>query len=409
MGHVEIITTGNEVLVGEVVNTNAVHVANGCHAEGWTVLRHVTVGDTVDAIAAACRDARARAECVVVTGGLGPTSDDLTYEAAAQAFDRPLVFSDSAWQQTQEFCAARNRDCPPANRKQAFVPEGAEVLTNELGTAPAVRLGVGPATFFFLPGVPSEVEWLFGQHIQPWLRAHRPTVTRAERVLKCFGISEAVLGERVQGLALAETQVGYRLIYPDVAIKLQVVGAEWPQLVQRLDQLEARVRAVLGDAVFGTGDATLASVVGERLTARGESLAVAESCTGGELCSTLTDVPGASAFFERGVITYSNHAKVELLGVPREVLLQCGAVSAEVAEAMAVGARTRARTTYGIGITGIAGPSGGSEEKPVGTVYIGVATPHTTLVHHECSPRSRRYFKQWVAAKALDLLRNVLP
>lgn len=409
MGRVEIITTGTEVLVGEVVNTNTVHLATACHAEGWAVTRHVTVGDTLDDIVAACRDASTRAECVLVTGGLGPTSDDLTYEAAAQAFNRPLFFSEAAWEQAQAFCAAHNRDCPPANRKQAFVPEGSEVLANKLGTAPAVRLAVSPATFFFLPGVPSEVHWLCHEHIQPWLRAQRPNEVRGERVLKCFGLPEAVIGERVQRLELAGVLVGYRIMYPEVAVKLQIVGTEMQAVAEQLDRAEARVRAVLGDAVFGTGAATLASAVGEALAARGESLAVAESCTGGALCNDLTDAPGASAFFERGVITYSNHAKVELLGVPREVLLQHGAVSAEVAEAMAVGVRTRARTTYGIGITGIAGPSGGSDEKPVGTVFIGVATPHTTIVHHECSPRDRRHFKTWVAAKALDLLRNILP
>ncbi|MBI2344381.1 MAG: CinA family nicotinamide mononucleotide deamidase-related protein [Deltaproteobacteria bacterium] len=387
------LTTGTEIVTGEVVNTNAAWLATACRELGIVVGRHLVVGDTEAAIGAACLEAVGRARVVIVTGGLGPTSDDVTLAAVSEAFGLPLEFHAALWETIQSWFARRGRECHPINQRMAQLPRGAVPVANAQGMAHGIRLEQQGTTFFFLPGIPAEVEHIFTAHIHPWLVAAGLGVPMGRRVLRCFGLPEASIGARIETLAaeaLAGVEVGYRVVFPETWVKLVVRGDNVAAVEVRLARAERAVRAALGDVVYGTGDTTLAQVVAEALVARGATLAVAESCTGGAIADALTNIPGASRFFDRGIVAYSHTAKTTLLGVSDELLHQHGAVSEPVAAAMATGVRERAGTTYGLAITGIAGPTGGSPAKPVGTAYVAVAKSGGVRVTHHYWRGSRR-------------------
>jgi nicotinamide-nucleotide amidase len=405
---VEIITTGSEVLTGEILNSNAAWLGDACTALGLPLIAHTTVGDDAQTIGAACAVAADRARVVIVTGGLGATSDDLTLRAAAQALHRPLEFHEAIWTEIQAWFAKRGRPCDPINRRMAEFPAGARALTNAVGLAYGVQLTLADVTFFFLPGIPKEMERIFVEHIRPWFMTQGLCRVRARRVLRCYGLPEATIGQRLEALALSDVEVGYRVIFPETLVKLIASGDDAAHVAQSLDAAEAIVRADLGPVIYGTGDDTLAAVVGRALTTRGETLACAESCTGGVVSHYLTNSPGASQYFLESIVVYSNAAKVHRLGVDAQVIETQGAVSAEVAIAMATGVRTQAGATYGIGITGIAGPEGGSPAKPVGTAFVALATPHDVQVDAIHYPNDRRVFKRYLAFRALDRLRKEL-
>lgn len=404
---VELISTGSELVTGEVLNTNAAWLAAALRERGVAVARHMIVGDDLDAIGLACREAAGRAQVVIVTGGLGPTSDDITLEAFARAFGRPMIFDPARWQAIQTGYTSRGRECADINRRMATFPEGAVTFVNRVGTACGVQVKRDATTFFFLPGVPAEMEQLFTDHVDPWFARQPGTVMRL-RVLQCFGLPEASIGARIEALALADVEVGYRVRFPETTVKLIARGADAAQIESRLDVASLHVRAALGDIVYGTGDDTLPQVVVARLGARQATVAVAESCTGGRVCSLLVGVPGASAYFQEGAVCYSNAAKHRLLGIPDVLLRQHGAVSEPVACAMALQVRERAGTTYGLGITGIAGPGGGTPDTPLGTVFYALATPHGVTVQHALLPMARDRFRTLVSLLALDALRKEL-
>lgn len=408
MDTIAILNTGDELLSGEIINTNAAWLAQECHQLGWSVCRQLVVGDDRATIRAACLELAAQADIVLVTGGLGPTSDDVTLAAAAEAFECALVCHEPTWQLIQERFAQRGLVCTQNNRQQAMIPAGGEIIANALGTAPGVRIVFQRATFWFFPGVPHELEAMARGQLLPWLQQQRRGHVIGQRTLRCFGLAEATLAEQLASVSLEGIRLGYRVIFPEVLVKLIAEDTRAAELNVRLAHAEASIRQSLGEVVIGSGTETMAGVVGGLLIKHQASLAVAESCTGGLLSSAITDVPGASVYFERGLVAYSNRTKHELLGVSRSDLSRYGAVSREVAMAMATQVRQRAQTTYGLSVTGIAGPSGGSIEKPVGTVYIALAGPETTQVHYECYPRDRVHFKSYVTALALNLLRKVL-
>lgn len=408
MKSLELITTGTEIVTGDVLNSNASWLARACADLGIVVARHTTVGDDHAAIGAACREAIGRAEVVIVTGGLGPTSDDFTLAAFAAAIGRPLIFDAALWDRIQAAFARRGKECTPNNRRMAELPEGAVALRSAVGLGLGVCVTCDVTTFFFLPGVPQEVERIFPETIAPWLREHGWGTARTVRVLRCFGLPEATIGQRIEALQLRDVEIGYRVVFPETFVKIIAHGTD-PQQVQRdLDTAESAVRGTLGDVVYGAGDDTLAGVVGRALSAQQATLAIAESCTGGCVSDHLTNVAGASRYFERAVVSYSNAAKQALLGVPAALLAQHGAVSADVAAAMARGVRESAGTTYGLAVTGIAGPTGGTPEKPVGTVHLALATPRTIIRQHCVYPHERVAFKTYVTCTALDLLRREL-
>ena len=404
---IAIITTGDELMQGVIVDTNTAWIAERCHRIGHEVVRHCSVGDDADAIGGALAQAAKHADAVVVTGGLGPTADDITVGAAAKAFGVPLVMHEEVLEDIRLFFERIGRPMSPSNEKQAFVPEGGVVLQNRVGTAPGIRATMGGATFFFLPGVPRELCQIFDDGVMPWLMEHA-SGAMAERVLRCFGLPEASIDERLVGADLAGARLSFRVKFPEILLKV-VARAGNPTAAKAIaDQAAAAIRERLGSFVYGEGGEELAAVVGGMLSKRGMTLAVAESCTGGLIASTITDCPGSSAWFERGVVTYSNRSKTELLGVTDEMLRAHGAVAAETAMAMAEGIRRASGATFGVAVTGIAGPGGGSPEKPVGTVHVALATPAGTEQHEYHFNRDRSWFKQIVAWTALDLVRQHL-
>jgi len=410
MPTVEILSQGDEVVTGQTVNTNAAWLAEQLHDLGFSVVRHVAVGDVLEDIRAQVRGAAERADLVVSTGGLGPTDDDLTARAVAEAFDLPLELDERVMAHIEGLYARFGRPMPEVNRKQAWLPHGCIVLDNHWGTAPGFAVEAGGALLAFLPGVPAEMHKLFERRLLPLIE-HRFDLAPGRLVtLRTTGIGESNLQERVGTVAHEAVTVSYRTILPENHVKLRfeasVPEAEVHSVV---DEVAARIGRALF-VVEGLGDpgGDLATVVGRALAERGETLAAAESCTGGLLAAMCTAIPGASNWFLQGVVSYANEAKIRLLGVKADTLENYGAVSTEVCHQMASGIRERAGSTYGIGITGIAGPSGGSENKPVGTVHVALAAPDAVHHHKLRLPGDRHRIQQLAAAAALDLLRRKL-
>jgi nicotinamide-nucleotide amidase len=409
----EILATGEEIRTGALVDSNSAHIARALEASGVEVARIGAVGDDLARLKSVLVEIGARADVAVVTGGLGPTVDDLSAQAAAEAAGLDLVRNDAALAAIEEFYRRRNRPLNPSVRKQALLPRGAEMLANAVGTAPGFSLRVGRCRFFFLPGVPSEMKPMLAAHVLPGiermrgpLREHRPV-----RTFACFGSTESLTAERVAGLAgrFPGVRLGLRAKFPEVQVKLYTSDPSEAAAFARLDAASAWVRERLGDLVFSeTGD-PMEAVVGALLRARQATLAVAESCTGGLLASRLTDAAGSSDYFLISTVAYANAAKVKVLGVEPRMLERLGAVHEETARQMAAGARRLAGSTYGLSTTGIAGPGGGSPEKPVGTVCIGLAAPQGLFGYRFHFTYGRRAMnKQAFAMKALDLLRREL-
>jgi nicotinamide-nucleotide amidase len=406
----EILSQGDEVVTGQTVNTNAAWLAEQLHDLGFTVACHVAVGDVLDDIQAQVRAAAERADLVVSTGGLGPTDDDLTAQAVAEAFERPLEFDERVMAHIAGLYARFARTMPEVNRKQAWLPSGCIVLDNHWGTAPGFAVEADGALLAFLPGVPREMRKLFQRRLLPLIEDRFDLAPGRLVTLRTTGIGESNLQERVGAVDHDAVTVSYRTILPENHVKLRFDASVSEE---RVHEVVGEVAARIGRALFavewpGDPSGDLATVVGHTLAERGETLAAAESCTGGLLGAMCTAVPGASNWFLQGVVSYSNDAKVQLLGVKPGTLENYGAVSTEVCHQMASGIRERASSTYGVGITGIAGPSGGSEKKPVGTVHVALAAPDA--VHHRKLrlPGDRRRIQQLAAAAALDLLRRKL-
>jgi nicotinamide-nucleotide amidase len=370
---IAILTIGNELLNGEVkdINTGAVAEILGRH--GYRLRCSLAVPDQEKEICAALEYLASHVEFVIVTGGLGATSDDLTARAAARALGQQLVINDEALLQIHDWFRSRNREMEPHNECQALLPQWAKVLPNPVGIAPGFSLGQRGCELFFLPGVPAEMRAMFEQSVLPQLRRripHAPPLSQT--TLKFFGLPEAKIERMIPYRRLPQgVEVAFALEYPLVLVKLKAAGDD-AQL--RLDQAEALLQQELGDQLVARDGESVAGNVGKLLTAAGLSLSLAESCTGGLIASLLTSEPGASNFLERGGVTYANSAKIDWLGVPAAILQQHGAVSEPCAKAMAAGLLQRSATDLALAVTGIAGPDGGTPEKPVGTVFLALAS-----------------------------------
>ena len=415
----EILCIGTELLLGNITNGNARWLAEQLAALGLSHHRQTVVGDNRERLMAAVREAAGRCRVLITTGGLGPTPDDLTTEALAAAFNTPLVEHPEIWAEIQARLRAGGRVCSPSNRQQAFLPAGAQVLPNPTGTAPGMvwtppaGAGIQPGfTVLTFPGVPSEMEAMWRATAAPWLRAAGLAEgVFASRMLRFWGVSESALAEQMADLLEAENPT----LAPyagagEVKLRLMARASSDPEAQALLAPLEAEIRSRTGTACFGADDDTLASVVLELLRRRGETLAVAESCTGGGLGAALAAVPGASDVFRGGVIAYANAVKQELLGVPAALLDSHGAVSDPVALAMAEGARRVTGASWAIAVTGIAGPGGGTVEKPVGLVHIAVAGPDGSRSEavRFGSSRRRSWIQTLTAGEALQRLRTRL-
>jgi nicotinamide-nucleotide amidase len=415
----EIINTGTELMLGFVTNTNHRWLCRHLADLGFTVGRQVAVPDTAASIAAAVREALGRAELIICTGGLGPTSDDLTRECIAELLGKRLHEDPQVLADVQQFFKVRGRTAPDRTRVQAMVPHGAIVLKNRNGTAPGLALetppglggpSAGPGLLIMLPGPPRELEPMFLNEVVPLLRSRFPPQSPCIcRTLKSTGIGESVVEERIasrlRGLVAEGLEIGYCARVGEVDVRLVARGSRAETLVPEAERI---VREELADQIFGSDSDELHEVIVRALAARGQSVAVAESCTGGFIANRLTNVPGASAVFAGGFVTYSNASKQSCLGVKEETLALHGAVSAPTAREMAEGAMARLNTTYALAATGIAGPAGGSPEKPVGTVFIALAGGGPTAVLHRVNQCDRETFKFVTSQQALELLRRRL-
>ncbi len=406
----EILSTGDEVLTGQIADTNAAFLADAMGSLGFEVARHTTVGDDRGMLEAAFRTLGEGADVVLCTGGLGPTVDDLTTEVAAHVLGASLRLDEPALAYMEGLWKARGRPMPENNRKQAMLPEPAEVLANPIGTAPGFTVKIGRAWFFFMPGVPREMKRMFAEQVVPRVEKLRsePTVFRVW-VGRAFGLTESAIDRELSDLPsrFPEVKLGFRAHFPEIQIKLTVKGADLEGAQARQEEAAAEVRKRIGHHVFSEGE-PMEAVVGSLLRASKATLSTAESCTGGLVAQMITAVPGSSDYFDRAFVTYSNAAKAEMLGVDEAIFAEHGAVSDACARAMAQGARARAGTTHALAITGIAGPGGGTDEKPVGLVFVALATPSETFVRRIRWPGQRDQVRTISAMVALDLLRRAL-
>ena len=406
----EVLCVGSELLLGNITNGNARWIAEQLAALGVPHQRQMVVGDNRERLMAEVRQAAGRCRVLITTGGLGPTPDDLTTEAIAAAFETPLVEHPEIWAEIQARLSARGRICSPSNRRQAFLPEGAAVLPNPTGTAPGMIWSPVPGfTVLTFPGVPSEMKAMWQQTAAPWLRQSGLAAgVFASRMLRFWGVSESALAEEMADLLeQANPTVAPYAGAGEVKLRITARAEHQSDAEALLLPVEREIRRRTGQSCFGVDEQSLAEVVLQQLRLRGQTVAVAESCTGGGLGAALAAVSGASDVFLGGVIAYANGVKQGLLGVPAELLQAHGAVSDPVAQSMAEGARRVTGADWGLAITGVAGPGGGSDEKPVGLVHLAIAGPDgcsSEGVRFGTS-RGRTWIQTLSAGEALNRLR----
>ncbi len=408
----DIIAMGTELTTGASIDTNSAWLSSRLVELGVSTRRHVTIADDLPAIVREVRESAQSARIVVMTGGLGPTADDMTREALAMAADEALVFDEESFKAIAVFYASLGRQMPETNRRQAMRPASAEVLANEWGTAPGVRIRIGAADMFSLPGVPREMKAMFAAYVAPAVAAMAGRGHVSVRVLRTFGTGESNLAEQISDLMEVGRNPAVGTTASEGVISVRVVAnGDSEDAARRLAQNDIdEVRERLGVLVYGEDDDSLASVVGKRLTELGRTVSTAESCSGGLLGAMLTDVPGSSAYYLGGFIPYSYEQKNESLGIPMALIKEHGAVSEPCAEAMAERCRNLTKSDYALAITGIAGPGGGTEDKPVGLVYIALASSDGVKVK-ECrfSERmNREVIRDRSARTALNVLRRKL-
>jgi len=409
----EIISVGTELLLGNILNSNAQFIAQQLAQLGIPHYYQTVVGDNPDRLKRAIAVASERSQILIFTGGLGPTPDDLTTETIADFFNTPLVENSEVVADIAQKFAQRGREMTDNNRKQALMPQGAAVLYNPVGSAPGIiwqpRSGVTILTF---PGVPTEMKEMWRQIAVPYLKSQGwGQEIIVSRILKFWGLAESSLADKVADFFdLQNPTVAPYANFGEVKLRISAKAPSEEAAYQIIAPVEEQLRQIGGLDCYGSDEDTIASVVGELLTVTQTTLSVAESCTGGGLGQLLTSVSGSSRYFWGGVISYDNSVKQNLLGVDPEALAQHGAVSAIVAQQMAVGIRSRLNTTWGISITGVAGPDGGTEIKPVGLVYIGLAGPddQVTSFAHQFGERGREWVRHVSACSAIDHLRRKL-
>jgi nicotinamide-nucleotide amidase len=407
----EIVTIGTEMLLGDLVDTNTAWISQRLAELGVAIYRHTTVGDNPERIVEALREASSRSTLVITTGGLGPTSDDLTNACLSTLTGREMVEYPEAREHVDEMFKRFGRKPTENNYKQALFPIGTELIPNPVGTAMGALVEWEGTLFVTLPGVPAEMKSMFGETLEPLVRA-RSDGSIVSKTLHFAGIGESALAEKVQEfLDARDPTVAPLAGQGRVRLRITTRAATEEEALDKISPVEREILSRLDDFYYGQGDETLEGAVVRLLQERDATLALAESCTGGLLAKRLTDMPGSSAYFTEGLVTYSNEAKERLLGVPHALLLEYGAVSEPVARAMAEGARTVSGADYGLSVTGIAGPDGGTEEKPVGLVFVGISDARGTFAEKldfSAWARSRDSIRERSTNRAFDLLRHHL-
>ena len=407
----EIIAVGSELLTPERTDTNSLWLTGKLNEIGVEVMLKTIVGDDEARLEEAIRDALKRSDIVVTTGGLGPTEDDLTRQVSARAAGRELVYRDELEADLRERFARWGREMPEINKRQAFVIDGSEVLPNPNGSAVGMLVRLDGKFLAVLPGPPREMKPMFETYVLPRLRgAAGGGMLARRRVLRVSGMGESAVDEVIAPIYKSYPQVQTSILFSRIEIEIHL-NARSTSAVEAdslLEELAGKIAGALGPAVFATDGETMEEIVGRMLNERRETVAVAESCTGGLIGMRLTEVPGSSSYFMEGAVTYANEAKMKTLGVSGETLSAHGAVSSEAAEEMARGMRELAGTDHAVSVTGIAGPGGGSEEKPVGTVFVGYAGPSGSKSMKFLLPGDRELVRWRASQAALDYLRRRL-
>ncbi|MEJ7846990.1 MAG: competence/damage-inducible protein A [Pyrinomonadaceae bacterium] len=406
----EIIAVGSELLTPEKTDTNSLWLTSKLNEIGVEVKLKTIVGDDEARLEETIRNALKRSDIVISTGGLGPTEDDVTRQVSARAVGRELVFHENLVDKLRERFKRWGREMPEINKRQAYVIEGSEILPNPNGSAAGMMLEIAEKFFVVLPGPPRELMPMFESCVLPKLKEKAGGIFVKRRVLKVSGLGESAVDEAISPIYKSFESVQTSILFnkSEVEVHLFVEANSDAAADALLNEVADQIAAKLGIAVFALNGESMEEIIGEMLTDRGQTLSVAESCTGGLVAMRLTDVAGSSAYFTEGAVTYSNNAKMRTLGVPDEIIKGHGAVSAETAEAMAAGMRRVAGTDLAISVTGIAGPGGGSEDKPVGTVFIGYSDANLTKSMKMTMPGDR-YLIRWRSSQAaLDYLRRQL-
>ena len=407
MRKASIVSVGDELLNGQKVDTNVSYLSGKLLSIGMPVVSSYTIGDDIDSIVRALNLASGDADLVLVTGGLGPTDDDLTRQAFSKFLGAELQLDNDLLRKIQNFFARRNLQMPAKSKIQAYIPAGAKALVNNLGTAPGIIAKAKGKLLIAMPGVPFEMKQMFEESVLEELKGFVGEQAIVVVKLRCFGAGESDIAELLGPLMQRGRNplINCTSQYGVIALHIIATARDKDKAQQMAEKDEKLLRNMLGELVYGTGEQTLAEVVGEKLAQQKKTIAVAESCTGGTLAKLLTDIPEASRYFTHGWVTYSNAAKTSELGIPAELIERYGAVSSEVAEAMAQGARKKAGTDFSIGITGIAGPTGGSEQKPVGLVYISVSSDNSCGTKRFIISQDRNFIRIRAAQIALNMLR----
>ncbi len=407
----DIITIGDEILIGQIVDTNSVWMAQRLGEIGLSVRRKYSIGDRREEIVSAVEESLKASEVVLITGGLGPTKDDITKKVLAEIFHSTLVRHEETYQRVERMMTARGIEFNELNKSQALVPECCTVLPNHKGTAPGMWFERDGRVVVSLPGVPFEMEHLMTESVLPRLKAHFNLQSVVHRTAITYGLAESMMAERIaewEDSLPDYLHLAYLPSPSQLRLRLSAYDVDAEQAAREIDACFEALMPLLGEYFVGWESDTLQSVVAQILTTRGETLAAAESCTGGALSAKFTAMSGASDYFWGAVVSYDNSVKENVLGVSHEDIETYGAVSEQVARQMAEGVRRVCGTTYGVATTGIAGPSGGSEEKPVGTVWMAVAGPNGTVAQKKVHGRLRAQNIDRASSAAINLLRLYL-
>ncbi len=405
----EIISVGTELLLGQIANTNAQYISQSLSKIGVNIYYHSVVGDNAERIRDCFKRAFDRSDLIIVTGGLGPTSDDITKEVLADFFGVSLIMHEESRHHILKYFNRIGRPCTANNLKQAYTLQGAKVIPNNNGTAPGVLFKKNDRTFFLLPGPPNEMRGMMDDYVLPYLAEMNNSIIKS-KVLKIIGVGESRVEEILEDIITAQRNPTIAPLAGDgeVTIRITARADDEEKVNSLIKETEGSIRGRLKNNIYGQDNDTIEEVVVKELSALGYSLSTAESCTGGLVANLITNVPGASNIFNRGFITYSNESKIELLGVPEKIIKEVGAVSAQTAKAMAQGLLLRTNSDIALAITGIAGPGGGTPEKPVGLVYVAVADRNEVKIASFNFVGNRQRIKLVTAKHALNTLRLFL-
>jgi len=409
MNSIEIITIGDEILIGQTVDTNSAWMGNELNMMGIRINRITSVSDNKDEIISSLDEALSRVEVVLMTGGLGPTSDDITKETLAGYFGGKLVMDNEVLENVNDRLRRRNLQMNENNRRQAMVPDNCKVLRNLTGTAPGMLFEKNGKIVVSMPGVPHEMKHIMKEHVLPLLAVRLPGGVIVHKNIMTYGVAEAILAERLEAFENelpGEIRLAYLPAYGVIKLRLTAAGSDEKKIRESIKEQVAKLYEIITDVIYGEDEVMLEEAVGKLLNDNNLTVSTAESCTGGKIASLITSVPGSSGWFRGSVVAYDNSIKTEVLGVSKETLRIYGAVSAETAGEMARGARRLMGTDYAVAVTGIAGPTGGTADKPVGTVWIAIDSERGLLTEKQIFADNRQINISRSSYGALNLLRK---